>query len=144
MPTTRAKLALKNLGDSRSDAEALVKANYKPSYARSGQIKKTKGWIELTEKFLSDKQLAAVHQKLLNKKESIVVSDGAREGSHIEFTEQPHSDAAKALDMAYKLKRKYPKEGENNLGVVILNISGETVKKYGQEDSTPQSPSTNS
>lgn len=109
---------------------AMIEAGYSPNTALNpSNLTNSKGWAELMDKVLSDSKLTAIHNKLLNKKEVLIISDGAKDGSHFEFTEQPHSDAAKALDMAYKLKRKYESESVNN-SVVIVNISGEVAKKY--------------
>lgn len=57
----------KNLGKSRNSmTKAMVEAGYSESYAKAGQIKERKSWIELTEQYLSDDILAKKHGSLLN------------------------------------------------------------------------------
>lgn len=87
------KKAAKVLGKSRTEADALVKADYSPSYARSGQIKRTKGWQEMTEKELPDKKLLQVH------KEGLEATDA--KGN------KDFSTIHKYLDTAYKTKGRY-------------------------------------
>lgn len=110
----------------------MSKAGYAPTTAsRTNKLTRTKGWKELMDKHMPDSSLSKKHRELLNKKEILIVSDGAKNGSHLEYTEQPHSDVAKALDMAYKLKGHYAdKDGGNMAQVVIVNISKEAATKY--------------
>ena len=146
MATIRQKMAAKKVLENNGVVStAMLSAGYSPNTAKNPQmLTNSKGWAELMDSMLSDAKLAAVHNKLLNKKEVVIISDGAKDGSHYEFTEQPHSDAAKALDMAYKLKRKYESEAINN-NLVIVSISGEVVMKYGIKptpiDDSQRSPS---
>lgn len=131
MPTIRQKKAFKEVVSGSTISGAMLKVGYSESTAkRTNKLTRTQGWNELLETLLSDEKITKVHNKLLNKKESFIVSDGARTGSHVEFTDQPHSDAAKAIDMAYKLKRKYESEAINN-NVIVVNVSGEAASKYG-------------
>lgn len=138
MPTIKARMALKNIGTSRTEEQALIKAGYSPSYARSGQIKHTKSWEQLLEQQLPDRLLAKKHKQLLEKTERIVVSDGTKEGSHIEDTGQPHSDVNRALDMAYKLKGRYSSEDGGGNKTLIINIVPEAANRY--DITIPSSP----
>lgn len=101
-----------------------VKKGYSHKTANAGLVQRTKTFRDLMEKHLSDAKLSALHKKFLEKKEVIVVSDGARAGSHLEWTGQPHSDALKALDTAYKLKGRYsdPQGGNVNVQINVLNF----------------------
>ena len=134
------KATFKEVVSGSTISAAMVKAGYSQTTAkRTNKVTRTKGWQELLDTLLSDEKLMRVHNQMLNKKEVIVVSDGVKEGSHYELTEQPHSDANKALDMAYKLKRKYePEAGSNN--VIIVQVSGEAAKKYGTDATTIVDP----
>lgn len=113
-------------------SKAMREVGYTPiSAATPKKLTNSKGWQELMKKYFPDSKLASLHKKLLEKKEVIVVSDGAKEGSHIEWTGQPHTDALKALETAYKLKARYPTEGEGGSKTLIINITGETALRYG-------------
>lgn len=126
MPTTRAKLAIKNIGKTRTEEEALVNAHYSPSYARSGQIKKTKGWQELMDKYLPDELIAKRHQELINKRDVKVVK--TQDGQEVaEVLDQPETQAvSKGIDMAYKLKGSYAPE---QVRKVVLTINAEVKQK---------------
>lgn len=131
----RQKIVLdKVLENGRSVSAAMREAGYSPETAKvPGKLTNSKGWQELMKKHFPDSKLAALHKKLLEKKEVIVVSDGAREGSHIEWTGQPHTDALKALETAYKLKGKL-KEAENPTPIGPTNV---VIINYGNRDSAP-------
>ena len=135
MPTIRHRKALRNIGNSRTEAEALVKANYSPSYARSGQIKKTKGWQVLLDKSLPDSKLMKRHQELLDKRDTQVIVVGEEK---VKIDLGPETNAVKSgLDMAYKLKNRYPNEkGDNGNKTLILIVSGESASRYGVHPNT--------
>lgn len=120
----------------KSVSSAMVKAGYSPATAKNPEkLTKSKGWQQLMKKYLSDGKLAALHKKLLDKKEVIVVSDGSQSGSHIEWTGQPHTDSLKALDLAYKLKAKFPTEGGGGDKNLIVIIAGESANRYAVHSS---------
>lgn len=142
MATFKQREAFKEVLKGSTISGAMVKVGYaKTTASTTGKLTNTKGWKELMDKHLSDDKLSKVHSRLLLKEEVIVVSDGAKTGSHIERTGQPHSDAAKALDMAYKLKRRYESEGGNN-NVIVINVMGESVRKYGIKTDAITNPGT--
>ena len=74
-------------GKRASIKQAMIDEGYSESYAKSGLFQKTKGWGELTESFLPDEELAKTHRELLRNQ-----NWRARDS---------------ALEMAYKLKKKY-------------------------------------
>ena len=146
MATTRAKIAVKNIGKYRTDQELLESANYKPSYAKSGLIKTTKGWQELMEKHLPNRLLAKEHKDLLAQKKidyfvfpkrmddeeiyghveaaglTLIVTRESDKGK-MAFYSIPDAQAKqKALDMAYKLKGLYVKEEPPTIPPNQLNI----------------------
>ena len=114
----RHKKVLKNLEKSRTEQEALEKAGYSPSYAKSGQIKSTKSWQELLEKNLPDKLLAKVHREGL----SATKNQGVGIGADGEVQNTKNSNEVpdfptrhKYLDTAYKIKGKLSDKPEVNI-----------------------------
>ncbi len=115
MATIKQKLAFQEIGVNGGNlSKAMAKAGYSPEVAkRTDKLTRTKGWEELTAKFLADDLLAERHLQLLNKQE--VSSD--IEGNKIY---QPDTQAvSKALDMAYKIKDKYAPEKKINLNLDV-------------------------
>lgn len=110
MATERQKLAFDKMAENGGIvSRAMEEAGYSHQTAKTPQkLTESKGWKELMEEYLPDEELGRVHQELLNKRETIIVRDG--KDSHVELTDQPHSDAKSALDMAYKLKGVYAAE----------------------------------
>ena len=74
----------------------------------------------LESKGADSEYLADRHIALLDKKETIVVHEGKE--SHIELTEQPHSDVKGALDMAYKLTGSYAPEKHEHTGTLVSDL----------------------
>lgn len=119
MATIKQKLAMKELAVNGGNITgAMRKAGYAPSIVNdTNKLTKSKGWAELMNEYLPDKLLADKHLKLLNKKEVYIKKNGKK-------TEQPDTVAvSKALDMAYKIKNKYPKESSNNFFAEKIDIS---------------------
>jgi hypothetical protein len=93
--TTRHKKAAKNIGKYRTEAEALLMSDYSKSYAKSGNIKKTKGWQELMDEALPDEELLRVH----------------KEGLRATKDNEPDFKVRREyLSEAYKTKGKYAAE----------------------------------
>lgn len=140
LPTEKQIKALNGVALGKSVSKAMLDAGYSEATSRNpSNLTKSKGWSEMIEKYLPDNKLASLHKELLNKKEIIVVSDGAKEGSHLEWTGQPHTDALKALDLAHKLKGRYSEEGGGNKTLIVL-ISGESNSRYATQSlSSPDS-----
>lgn len=63
MATQRLKNTLKNLRITTTQQEAMIRAGYSISYSKTGQLKQTKGWKELSEKALPDKLLLKIHKE---------------------------------------------------------------------------------
>lgn len=130
MATTRVKKAIVNLGNSRTEEEALVKAGFSPSYARSGQIKKTKGWQELLEKHIPDKKLTKVLEEGLSatKRQGVGGMAIGIKGGEVEsmgHTEKEVPDYAvrhKYLETGLKLKGKM-KDGETPTTINLIQIT---------------------
>ena len=115
--------AAKLVETGRTMGEVMIKAGYSPITAQHPKkLTTSKAWPELLEKHLPDKKLLKRHNELLDKKESIAIwKVGERE---VLITDQPDSSAvARGLDMAYKLKRRYPAEKDfGNTNIAIVNV----------------------
>ena len=110
MATERVQKTIKNLRNSTTRQEAMIKAGYKQSYAETSQIKQTKGWQKLMEKYLPDAMLARVHQEGL-KAERKQFRNNMTTGEIEEVAIEPdHPTRHRFLDSAYKLKSKYAAE----------------------------------
>ncbi len=125
MATIKQTIAVRKVLEGKIVTQAMREAHYAPSTVNTAKVTKTQGWEELMKKHIGDKKLADLHKKILEKKESIVVRVGKE--SHIELTEQPHPDAVKGLDMAYKLKGHYAAEKTVSLNI---NANPEDLKKH--------------
>lgn len=134
MATTRQKKAVKILAENGGVvSKAMLKAGYSSVSSKTPKkLTASKGFKELMAKELPTGMLLKKHRALLEKKELLIVSDGNKDGAHIENTGQPHSDVARALDMAYKLRGEYPKDtGQPTTNVIVVNVTEEGAKKYG-------------
>ena len=118
-------VGMKNLGKSRTEAEAFEKAGYKPSYAKSGEIKKTKSWKAVSEIMLPNDLLADRNVWLLNFKK-------------LGFKGWQPVNAG--LDKAYKAKRIYtdgteinvdPRSREEIIQSILRRITGDRPGKRG-------------
>lgn len=93
------------------------------------KLTESKGWLELVEQFLPDNHLGKKHREFLDGPR--IVRTFKKGELEIEVEETDPS-AVKALDMAYKLKRKYGEDGGGNK-VLIINVSGQSAQRYGVE-----------
>lgn len=156
MPTTRQKLALKNLGKYGTEEKALLSAGYSPSYAKKGGIKKTTGWQTLLSKYLNDEDLAKKHEEQLNATKNrklyfdiddddeLIESVCKKMGVELLYIKVNRDQTGKtanvlvqdfmwrdmALDKAYKVKGLYALDGKQFNPVVILNITSDIAGKY--------------
>lgn len=127
-PKQRKALAILAEGG-RSVSAAMREAGYSPSTAtKPDKLTRSAGYQELIAQYLPEEKVLERHKELLDKKEILVVSDGAKLGSHLENTGQPHSDAKWAIDAFYKLKG-YTKEGVTN-NVLIVQLSDSAAARY--------------
>lgn len=143
MATVKQQIAVREVLKGASVAKAMRKANYGPSMdSHTQKLTKSKGWQELMEKYVGDKKLAELHKKLLNKKEIVITAIG-KGYSQWEYTGQPHSDATKALDLAYKVRSKMPSEGSSDTKVLIINMLPDANGRYATRlPSSPEGDST--
>ena len=102
--STRAIKAVQLLGKNKgSVSKSMLEAGYSPSYARTALLKHQKNFDKLVEKFLPDISLVNTHKALL-KAEKMQVFNRKR------TYEPDHEVRLRAVDLAYKIKNKYPKE----------------------------------
>ena len=133
--TIKQKLVAKKLSENLGKplGKIMLEAGYSISTAKTPKnLTKSKAWPDLMEKNFPDNFLARQHKKLLNKKEFIAV--GEKGDRHIEPTgEIDPSAIARGLDMAYKLKSKYPAE-KHDVGGVIAVVN---VTRYAEDAKQP-------
>lgn len=111
--------------------EAMKECGYSESYARNGQLKDTRTWDQLMEEYLPDAEIAKHHKQLLHmsRVDHFPYSRAIPDEEIIELIREigcepkriAHGDTANqiwyfapdaiakknALDMAYKLKKRY-------------------------------------
>ena len=105
-PTAKQRRYLKNLMENGGNRrKAAIDAGYSQAIADNPKkIEETKGWQQLLDFYLPDDFLLNVHKRNIKQSKDKGASD-------------------KALDMAYKLKRKYPRdEGELDVGDVRIIV----------------------
>lgn len=116
-------------GGKQGVSTAMREVGYPESTSHNPQkITNSKTWEKLMAKHFPDKLLAEKHMELLNKREVVVTHSGKE--TKVELTDQPHSDVKQALDMAYKLKDRYPKAQNNTVVPIQINLDSDR-EKYG-------------
>jgi hypothetical protein len=129
------------IGKNRTKKAELLAAGYAESTAQKQppSVMKAKGWNKILDKRLPDSKLLTRHNQLLDKQEYIAIGKvGEREV--VPTGEIDANAVAKGLDMAYKLKSKYPKEGGVNINEAkILVLPSVLIKKYGIPSDTRNS-----
>ena len=110
--TEKQKKAIKLVVENRGNvSKSMREAGYTKKTAKNPKnLTESEAWTELMEKHLPDKSLGKLHNKFLKKEEIIIKNNNETKQLESVFTEQPHPDALKALDLAYKLKGKYAPE----------------------------------
>lgn len=118
MATIKQKKAFDRVVENHGNvSKSMREAGYPDATAKNPKnLTTSKGWQELMEKYLPEEKLAKIHKKILEKKEILIVSDG-KDGSHLEYTGQPHPDVVKGLDMAFKLRGSYAPDKSINLNI---------------------------
>ena len=122
-----------NRGMSRS--EAMRQVGYKENYALNGTISGTDSWQELIKTFLPDELLAKRHKELLNKREVIKEFNDVTGLYDKKVIDQPETQAvSKGLEMAYRLKSKFPAEKHINYNIPIPLLGGDSTKYENASD----------
>lgn len=128
--------------DGKPMGQLMKESGYSANYAKTpSRLKQTLTWKELMEKYLPDKLLQKRHKQLLNKREFIAI--GKKGERKVLKTGEMDPDAvAKGLDMAYKLKDRYPRQKMDiTSGGKPLPIMGGTSNVHS-DVSVPEAPKT--
>lgn len=130
MATIKQKRAFKEVVNGSTLTNAMKVAKYSATTVkRTNKLTGTKGWQELMDKFIPDKELAKVHQEGLRATRTF--------SSHTEpdRIEPDYATRHKYLDSGYKLKGKYaPEKVESkNLNVTLDTKSKDLIKKVSKE-----------
>lgn len=143
MPTINQKNAVKDTIDNLRKGKKIVmgeilrKNGYSEAVATHPKIVlESKGWLEAFEEAIPDSLLEKVHKQFLKKREKIVVGVG-KGYSEIQDTGQPHSDALKATELAYKIKGRLVQRTDLTSGGKPLILPAEVINKYTLNDSPP-------
>ena len=125
MATPRQRLAIKKVLSGTKIKHAMLEANYSPkTAATTGKLTRSKGWLELTEKTLSDRALLKVHREGLGATQVRFTPEGEQ------IRVEDYSTRHKYLETGYKIKHKLDDpEGGNKTMIVI--IAGESATRYG-------------
>ena len=108
MATLRQEKAAKLVESGRTMGEVMVEAGYSPNTAKAPtKLTKSKGWNELVDKAISDKEVLRVHKEGLGASKKIFKNNN--ESGEIELvSEEPdYFVRHKYLESAYKIKGKY-------------------------------------
>lgn len=157
MATIKQKIAFKEVVKGSTLTKAMEKANYSPTTAkRTNKLTRTKGWEELTNAYLSDKELAEKHSAQLNSSkltklyfdiddEDETIEEVCKklgvELLYIKINKDQTGKTANvkapdlffrdlALDKAYKIKGKYSNDGDGGNKTLVLVVSGESANRY--------------
>ena len=128
MATIKAKRAakIKLENPSKPMGQVMLEAGYAKSVStKPKHLTDSKGWNEIMEDYLPDKHLLSKHKEFLDTPR--LVRKWVK--GEIEYeNEETSPEAVKALDMAYKLKKRY---SDMNIGqALIVNLSETVAKKY--------------
>ena len=108
MATTRQKKAFKNSMENNGNvSKSMREVGYSENYSKNPQsLTRSKGWEELVEKYLPDKDLVKVHKEGLNAGKKVFKNNNTTgEIDEVGF-EPDFAVRHKYLDTAYKIKGK--------------------------------------
>ena len=129
MPTLKQTMLVGKVIETRGNtSKAMSSVGYSSISAHNPQqVTRSKGWLQLTEKYLPDLHLARKHREFLD---SPKVVRTYRKGELLTEEEETSAQAVKALDLAYKIKGKYHDDQQQQTNIAII-ISGSSAHKYG-------------
>lgn len=134
--TIKQEKAIANVLENNGNvSRAMIDAGYSPATAKNPSMLTTsKTWEKLMKKHLPDKHLGKRHREFLDAPR--IVRTFKKGDLETEITETDPS-AVKALDMAYKLKRRYSEAGEGNtFNTVMFMVPPEILNKHGIPSNT--------
>ncbi len=136
MATPKQKIAIKKVLNGKAVKHAMEEAGYAPSTANTtGKLTRSKGWAELTDKYISDKALAKVHKEGLEA--TTWYQEGLGKGETVLVEKPDYSVRHKYLESGYKLKGRYQSDKDINKTLIVV-IANQSAERYGI--STPQEP----
>ena len=163
MATVKQKIAFKEVLNGSTLTKAMKTAGYADTTASTtGKLTNTDGWRELMQEFIPDGELAKKHNEQLNASKLTklyfdiddsdeVIADVCKKlGVELLYIKENKDKTGKtanvkaadyffrdlALDKGYKIKGRYSGEGEGGNKTLIINITGETAKRYGLMNGT--------
>lgn len=115
MATLKQKLALQKITENHGNvSRGMLEAGYSPNTAKKpSNLTQSKGWQELLQEYLPDKDLAKIHKeglKAIKKEHKIVDRDDDGKPIYDFVDVEDYATRHKYLETAYKLKRKFPSE----------------------------------
>lgn len=137
MATIRQKKVFQAVVKGSTISGAMVKAGYALSSSkRTNKVTRTKGWKELMDKFIPDKELARVHKEGLSAAKKVFKNNN--ESGEIEEVgnEPDYAVRHKYLDTGYKLKGYYA-DGEKPLTTQATFVQIVINKPHDTERKTP-------
>jgi hypothetical protein len=111
-------------------SQAMLDAGYDPSSAKNpSNLTESKGWAELMEKYLPDDLVLDTHRAGLTAMKQLSVRGGkdanAESDDFIEV--EDHPTRLKAVELAYKVKKKLTPEGVSGSKITIGDKAGNTI-----------------
>ena len=128
MATEKQKLAIKKVMENNGNvSKSMREVGYSENYSKNPQsLTRSKGWEELVEKYLPDKDLVKVHKEGLNAGKKVFKNNNATgEIDEVDF-EPDFAVRHKYLDTAYKIKGKMVEKHDLNVEVSGVDI---TIRK---------------
>lgn len=133
MATVKQKIAIKKVLNGAPINKSMQEAGYSLSTSKTtGKLTRSKGWAELTEKYISDTSLAKVHKEGLSATMYFnEIIDRDSKGAPVYALKQvpDFSVRHKYLESGYKVKGKYAESSSSKTLVVI--IAGQSAERYG-------------
>lgn len=133
--TVKQKLAAKKVVENGGNvSRAMIEAGYSPATAKSPQkLTESKGWEELMEKYLPDDKVLQAHQAGLEatKVVSAIIVGKDANSKTTDFIDVPdHPTRMKAVELAYKVKKKIGNDG-TGVAVQVNTIISDKKQAYG-------------
>ena len=125
MATVKQKLAVKKVLNGIPIAQAMREVGYsKKTAANTTKLTQSKAFHEMLDEIISDEKLLKVHDDGLTAFRVLFTPEGEQ------ITIPDFGVRHKYLQTGYELKNKIKSGSEGNK-TLIINITGETAKRYG-------------
>lgn len=131
MATIKQKKAFDNIVENGGNiSKGMIDAKYSPNTAKTPQkLTESKGWIELMDEYIPDKELVKIHKEGLKANRKIFKNNN--ETGEIEMVSEEPDFAIrhKYLDSAYKIKGSYAPEKSATVNVNINKDKNDNPEK---------------